>query len=163
MLIEFRSADRMLGLKAIGVYRKGIEAASAALDKVFVSSMELQTADADALKTESWVAGSLEDFGVGETRDVEIPTFLAVSLRTACSCYLTQLGKLVDKQAELLVPPDNTNEVISHLQSLADRLAGQIEMRGTIGRTDVEITFGDKTVKTTMEDMERAAHRMATH
>lgn len=156
MLIEFQTSDRLLGLKAIGVYRDGIKAASTACAKVFVDTMALQAAETSACAVETWAATNLEDMELGESRELEIPSSLALALRTACSCYLTQLGKLADKQVELLVPPDNTNDVISHLQSLADRLSGQIELDGT-----VTMQFGDAAPITIPSETLRRAARKA--
>lgn len=130
MLVEFREADRMFGLKAIGIYRKGIEAASAACEKVYCPTLELQEADTAANFVEGWIAENLDEMGAGETRELNVPISSALALRTACSVYLTQLGKLSEKQADLLVPVEDTNVLMSHLTSLADRLRGQMEMAG---------------------------------
>ena len=130
MIIEFQSSDRMFGLKAIGVYRKGIEAASAACEKIYAPTLELQEADAQADAAQTFVAERLDEMGVGEVRELDMPASLSLALRTACSVYITQLNKLVEKQADLLVPIEDTNVVVSHLTSLADRLRGQTELHG---------------------------------
>lgn len=158
MLIEFRSSDRMFGLKAIGIYRKGIEAAKAACDKVYVETVALLTADSDAERAEEWIAEQLDEMGVGEVRDLAMPTHLALSLRLACSVYLTQLGKLSEKEADMLVPLDHTNELMSHLTSLVDRLRGQTEIEGTITMA----TPGREPVTLTHTEFSRAVDKMTS-
>ena len=158
MIVDFRDSDRMLGLKAIGIYRKGIEAASTACDKVYVPTVELQAADAAAVSAENWISTSLEEMGLGEVRELTMPSDLALSLRTAASCYLGQLTKLAEKQTDLLVPLEDTNELISRLQSLSDRLSGQTEIEGTTMR----MSFGGvETGPMTMDDLENASRRMS--
>ncbi len=155
MIVEFRDGDRMLGMKAVGIYRKAIEAAVAACDKVYVPTMELQTADTDAEAACNWLADRLDEMGVGEARELTIPADLAVALRTASSCYLTQLGKLSEKQVDLLVPLEDTNELMSKLTSLSDRLSGQTELAGVA--TTMTMKFGDiETGPITMDDLQAA-------
>jgi hypothetical protein len=158
MMIEFHAADRMFGLKALGIYAAGIQAAKTACGKVYVIALELQEAEANAEAVESWIAGRLDEMGLGEERDVEIATPFALTLRTACSVYLAQLTKLSEKQADLLVPIEDTNVTISHLQSLADRLGGQGELVGTVSH--VTMQFGDgEPITVTEGQLARAAEK----
>lgn len=165
MIVEFQDSDRMLGLKAVGIYRKGIETASAACEKVYCPTMELQTADAGAESAGDWIATSLEDMGVGESRELTMPGDLALALRTATSCYLGQLTKLSEKQADLLVPQEDTHELISRLQSLADRLAGQTEIPGTTSnreRTTMTVSYnGITSPPMTTDDLANASRHFA--
>lgn len=158
MIVEFRDSDRMLGVKAIGIYRKSIEAAVAACEKVYVPTVELQTADHDAEVASKWIAESLDEMGIGETRELTIGAELALALRMATSCYLVSLSKLSEKQADLLVPLEDTNEIMSRLRSLSDRLSGQMEMAGV---TTMTITgTGINTGPITMDDMDKATRRL---
>lgn len=160
MIVEFRDTDRMLGIKAVGIYRKAIEAAIAACDKVYCPTVELRTADAAGEAASQWVADSLDEMGIGEVRELTMPADLAVSLRTATSCYLTQLGKLVEKQMDLLVPLEDTNELMSRLRSLADRLSGQTELTGVA--TTMTMKFGDiETAPITMDDMKKIGRNIS--
>lgn len=131
MLIEFRAADRLLSFKALGIYQKGIDAAKAANEKVYVDAMALDEAATNAEMATRWL-GSLDEMEPGEVRDVDMAHPIPLTLRTAASVYLTQLGKLAEKESDMLVPLDNTNEIMSQLRSLADRLAGQVELRGIV-------------------------------
>jgi sarcosine oxidase gamma subunit len=133
MLIEFHSSDRMLGIKALGIYEKGIDAATAACEKVYVPTLELQDAKASSEEAMSWVAETLDNMGVGEVTEHELSHRLAQTLRTATSVYIGQLTKLGEKQADLLVPIEDTNVLISQLTSLADRLNGQTEIHSVLG------------------------------
>lgn len=158
MIVEFRDSDRMLGIKAIGIYRKSIEAAKAACDKVYVPTVELQTADGAAEEVSKWVAESLDEMGIGETRELTIASDLAVALRMATSCYLTQLDKLAEKQSDLLVPLEDTNELMSRLRSLSDRLTGQMELAGV---TTMTMKYGDiETGPITTDDLAKATRRL---
>lgn len=164
MIVDFQDSDRMLGLKALGIYVKGIEAAKAACDKVYAGTMELQTAEGQAEAAREWIATSLEDMGLGETRELTTPSDSCLALRTAVSCYLSQLTKLSEKQSDLLVPVDDTNELISRLQSLSDRLSGQTEIPGTTqrDRTTATISVGGFTSEPmTTDDMANAGRHMA--
>lgn len=132
MLIEFRSADRLLGVKALGIYGKMLEAAKGACDKVYAPTLYLDSEQAQSGSASEWLYEKLDEMGVGEVREVEMPSDLALSLRNAASVYLAQLTKLAEKQSDLLVPLEETNEVTSQVMSLADRLRGQIEMSGVV-------------------------------
>ncbi len=155
MIVEFRDSDRMLGLKAIGIYRKGIEAAVGACEKVYVPTLELQAADNAASNAGDWIAVSLEEMGIGEVRELTAPTETTVALRTAASCYLSQLSKLAEKQTDLLVPLEDTNDLMSRLQSFADRLSGQTEMAGV---TTVSV---NGTTPITLDDISNAARQFS--
>jgi len=132
MLMEFRSADRMLGMKALGIYAKAVDAAKGACEKVYAPTLYLDGEAAKAEAATDWLADRLDEMGVGEVRVLDMPSPLALVLRNAGSVYLAQLGKLTEKQADLLVPLDETNEVVSHVTSLVDRLRGQLELDGTV-------------------------------
>lgn len=129
MLVEFRSGDQMLAVKAIAIYRKGIEAAAAACEKVYVPTMELQQAEHAADCALQWVGEKFENMGDGEVKEIDVPLDTTLALRAAASVYLVQLGKVAEKQTVLLVAPDDTNVRITELQSLSDRLRGQLELR----------------------------------
>lgn len=133
MLIEFRAADRVLGFKALGIYEKGIESAKGACEKVYVSSLPLQTAEQETADARAWL-GRIDEMEPGETHDLDIPVRLALTIRTACSVYMAQLSKLAEKEVDMLVPLDNTKDIMSQLQSFADRLGGQIEMGSVVGQ-----------------------------
>jgi len=158
MLIEFRSADRMLGLKALSIYGKMIDAAKAACEKVYAPTLYL---DSEKMRGESagdWLQEKLDEMGVGEVREIDMPSELGLSLRCAGSVYLSQLTKLSEKQSDLLVPQEETNEVTSHVTSLVDRLRGQIEMAGVNdSATTIKLNDGPEV---SMDDFHRAADVM---
>lgn len=133
MLIEFRDSDRLLGLKALAVYDKALDAAVAACDKVYQPTLGLQAEKARTEAAGDWLRETLDDMGVREVRERDMPSEYALALRMAGSVYLSQLGKLAEKQGDLLVPLDETNEVMSLVTSLVDRLRGQLEFTSTIG------------------------------
>lgn len=152
MVIEFRSGDRMLGIKALGIYEKAVDAAIASSEKVYAPTLYLAGEKAKAEAARDWIANTLDDMGIGEVREADMPSQLALSLRNAGSVYLAQLGKLTEKQADLLVPLDETNEVVSHVTSLVDRLRGQLELEGT-----VTMGFGDREVRMSSADLSNLA------
>ena len=161
MIVDWRDSDRMLGIKAIGIYAKGIEAAKAACDKVYAGTLELQTAEAQAEAAREWIATSLDEMGIGEVRELTTPSDHCLALRTAVSCYLSQLTKLSEKQSDLLVPVDDTNELISRLQSLADRLSGQTEIPDAYKSTVTISAPGMEPVTMTGDDMGNVGRHLA--
>jgi hypothetical protein len=128
MLVPFRSGDRILGSKALGIYDKMLDTAKAACEKVYAPTMYLDTEKGRVERAADWLGKSLEGLELGEERDIEIPSPLAGALANATSVYLTQLTKLAEKQSDLLVPVDDTSEITAQVASLADRVRGQGEL-----------------------------------
>jgi len=142
MLVPFRSGDRVLGSKALGLYDKMLDTAKAACEKVYAPTLWLDTEKGRVERALSWLNESLDGLGLGEERDIEIPGPLAGAIGNAASVYLAQLTKLAEKQTDLLVPVDDTSEITSQVASLADRIRGQGELAG-IGNTTVSLNGGE--------------------
>lgn len=134
MIIELRAADLVLGFKALGIYTKGLDAAKTACEKVAVDTMAIQTAASEAERASKWL-GSVDEMEPGEARDIDCPSSVTIAMRTATFVYLTQLSKLAEKEIDMLVPVDQTKDLMSQLQSFADRLNGQMEMAGVLAET----------------------------
>jgi hypothetical protein len=130
MLVPFRSGDRILGSKALGIYDKMLDTAKAACEKVYAPTMWLDTEKGRAEKADAWLADSLDGLELGEERDIEIASSLASVIGNAATAYLAQLTKLAEKQTDLLVPVDDTSEITARVASLADRIRGQGELGG---------------------------------
>jgi hypothetical protein len=150
MLVPFRSGDRVLGTKALGLYDKMLDTAKAACEKVYAPTMYLDTEKGRAERAADWLEKSLDGLELGEERDIEIPSPLAGALANATSVYLTQLTKLAEKQSDLLVPVDDTSEITAQVASLADRVRGQGELG--VGKTTVSLNGGEPI---TMDEMSR--------
>lgn len=168
MLIDFRDSDRLLGVKALAVYGKALDAAVASCEKVYQPTLGLQNEKAIAEGAADWLNERLDEMGIGEVRECDMPSDYVLSLRMAASVYLSQLGKLAEKQGDLLVPLDETNEVMSHVLSLVDRLRGQLELNGTVhqhiddaGTATVSVNGGEPMPFNSPAERKRAAKKIA--
>jgi hypothetical protein len=150
MLVPFRSGDRVLGTKALGLYDKMLDAARSACEKVYAPTMWLDTEKGRVERDDAWLNQSLDGLAIGEEQDIEIPSPLAGALANAASVYLAQLTKLAEKQSDLLVPIEDTSEVTAQVASLADRIRGQGELG--VGKTTVSLNGGEPI---TMDEMNR--------
>jgi hypothetical protein len=156
MLVPFRSGDRILGSKALGIYDKMLDTAKAACEKVYAPTMYLDTEKGRVERAADWLEKSLDGLELGEERDIEIPSPLAGALANATSVYLAQLTKLAEKQSDLLVPIEDTSEVTAQVASLADRLRGQGEL--DVGKTTVSLNGGEPM---SMDEMNRRVEHLA--
>jgi len=152
MLVPFRSGDRVLGSKALGIYDKMLDTAKAACEKVYAPTMWLDTEKGRVERADKWLNESLDGLALGEEQDIDIPSPLASVIGNAASAYLAQLTKLAEKQTDLLVPVDDTSEITARMASLADRIRGQGELAAIRGDTTVSLNGGEPM---TLDEMQR--------
>lgn len=146
MIIGFRDSDRLLGAQALAIYEKGLDAAVSACEKVFQPTLALDAEKAKAEAAADWLYASLDEMGLGEIRELDMPADLALPLRIATSVYLAQLSKLEAKQVDLLVPIEDTQAVVSQVTNLCDRLRGQLDFLTTLDARVAEDEPGTATV-----------------
>ncbi|HEV8448628.1 MAG TPA: hypothetical protein VGQ44_17480 [Gemmatimonadaceae bacterium] len=156
MLVPFRSSDRLLGSKALGIYDKMLDTAKAACDKVYAPTLWLDTEKGRVERAEAWLNESLDGLELGEERDIDIASPLASVIGNAASAYLSQLTKLAEKQTDLLVPVDDTSEITARVASLADRIRGQGELTG-ISSATVSVNGGEPM---TLDEMSRRVEHL---
>lgn len=144
MLISFEARDKAVLFIALSLLEKAVEAAKKAAERINVSTLEIDTLEARCGAARKHIHRTADE-ETGELHgDHDVPGHLADTIRTACWLYLDQLGKVEQKQVELLVETDETKVRANHLRELHARFGDQTTITFRMGDSEPVTLTGDQ-------------------